>query len=176
MIAYSKPADVRGPIGCFCPSDSFSAFASSAWAILPSKRTDQGRRQDLTGHDTAKSAEKAGLCLKKLTIEPDRIARCKTHIIETSTHDLSSDPDTNFFTDADLSVLGQPWDQYEQYTRNVRKEYAMFPDFVYNPGRKKVLDHFLQMDSIFKTSHFKTTYENQARNNLRKELDLFAKS
>ena len=43
-------------------------------------------------------------------------------------------------------------------------------DFLYKPGRKKVLQHFLDMENIFKTEYFRNKYENTARTNIRKEL------
>ncbi|MDX2245424.1 MAG: hypothetical protein SF052_01505 [Bacteroidia bacterium] len=83
---------------------------------------------------------------------------------------MSPDNDTNLFTDADLSILGQKREIYHAYSTNVRKEYAIYPDILYNPGRKKVLQHFLAMEQIFKTPHFQEKYEAQARANLEEEL------
>ncbi|MNJ03033.1 hypothetical protein D3C73_1632060 [compost metagenome] len=56
----------------------------------------------------------------------------------------------------------------------MRQEYAIYPDLVYNPGRKNVLLHFLAMDRIFKTDYFFEKYEKPARENLRKEAELLA--
>lgn len=53
----------------------------------------------------------------------------------------------------------------------VRKEYSIYPDLLYKPGRKKVLQHFLQMERIFKTQVFYDKYETQSRRNLEKELN-----
>ena len=59
---------------------------------------------------------------------------------------------------------------YDTYCQQVRKEYSIYPDFLYKPGRKKVLEHFLNMERIFKTTYFFDLYEAQARENLRREL------
>jgi predicted metal-dependent HD superfamily phosphohydrolase len=67
--------------------------------------------------------------------------------------------------------LGQPWGEYTQYAKNVRKEYAIYPDLLYNPGRRKVLNHFLSMERIFKTSHFFEKFEATARLNMSKEME-----
>jgi len=61
------------------------------------------------------------------------------------------------------------------YYKNARKEYAIFPDFVYKPGRKKVLLHFLAMERIFKTDYFFHKFEMQAKQNLQKELEMLGK-
>lgn len=84
---------------------------------------------------------------------------------------MSADEDTDYFTDADLSVLGQGWDVYSTYAKNVMKKYAVFPDLLYNPSRKKVLNHFLEMQVIFKTAYFHEKFELQAKHNLRQEME-----
>jgi len=74
--------------------------------------------------------------------------------------------------DADLAILGKDWKDYENYIHQIRKEYSIYPDFLYNPGRKKVLIHFLEFDEIFKTNHFKEKYENIARENIQREISM----
>lgn len=112
--------------------------------------------------------------LKKIGIEENKITNCQLQIHATKTHQFS-DSDTNYFTDADLSILGKSWSIYEKYFEQIRQEYAIYPNFLYNPGRKKVLEHFLKMKRIFKTDYFFEKYEIQARENLRKELDFLTK-
>ena len=92
----------------------------------------------------------------------------------TKSHEFS-DSDTNYFTDADLSILGKSWKTYEEYYQQIRKEYKIYPDFIYNSGRKKALQHFLKMDRIFKTDYFFEKYEIQARENLQNELQILTK-
>ena len=119
-----------------------------------------------------RSADLAEKRLKKANAPTEIIEKCKAQIMATKAHLLSSDNDTNYFTDADLSVLGQTWEVYLTYYQNVRKEYAIYPDFLYNPGRKKVLKHFLAMERIFKTNYFYSKFEQQARENLEKEYNI----
>jgi len=117
-----------------------------------------------------KSAALAMKRLKMLTYPVDKINLCFSQIVATKSHSVSSDNDTNLFTDADLSILGQEWNVYSAYSKNVRKEYSIYPDILYTPGREKVLTHFLGMARIFKTDYFFTNLEEQARLNLKKEL------
>jgi predicted metal-dependent HD superfamily phosphohydrolase len=98
------------------------------------------------------------------------IAHCIEIIHATKGHSFSNDEDVNYFTDADLSILGSSPEQYMQYARAVRQEYRLYPDLIYRPGRKKVLQHFLAMDRIFKTAYFFNLYEEAARQNLTREL------
>jgi len=118
-----------------------------------------------------RSAEQSIEQLSLMGIDPRTIQRCADHIRATAGHAISNDPDTNLFTDADLSILGAPPAAYSHYADQVRKEYGIYPDFLYIPGRRKVLAHFLTMPSIFKTAYFHDLLEDQARTNLREELD-----
>jgi predicted metal-dependent HD superfamily phosphohydrolase len=126
----------------------------------------------LKSDNEEKSAELAQKRMRQIAVPDETIERCTAQILATKSHVKSADSDTNFFTDADLSILGQPWETYWLYAQNVRKEYAIYPDLLYFPGRKKVLNHFLSMDSIFKTDYFYTAFEKQARANLRQELEM----
>jgi predicted metal-dependent HD superfamily phosphohydrolase len=96
--------------------------------------------------------------------------KCKLQILSTKHHIESEDADTNYFTDADLSILGSDTESYRNYTKQIRKEYRHFPDILYKPGRKKVLRHFLEMQSIFKTKYFQDKFEEQAKVNISDEL------
>jgi len=121
-----------------------------------------------------KSAQVALERMKSLNVPQENIRRCYDQIIATNTHQISDDIDTNYFTDADLSILGQEWERYQTYYTNVRKEYAIYPDVLYKTGRRKVLKHFLSMDYIFKTGYFRQQYESQAQKNLHKELSILS--
>lgn len=126
-------------------------------------------------HRTNNEEQSALLAQKRmvqLNVSQEIIDACRLQILATKSHNYSQDNDTNFFTDADLSILGQPWAVYEVYYKNVRKEYSVYPDLLYKPGRRKVLEHFLQLPQIFKTAYFYQGYETQARENLRQELGL----
>lgn len=86
-------------------------------------------------------------------------------------HKLSNDNDTNILMDLDLSILGKSPEEYEKYCKNIRKEYHIYPDFMYRKGRKKVLENILGLDSIYKTDFFKQEFETQAKENLINELN-----
>lgn len=127
----------------------------------------------LKSNNEEKSADLAATRMAQLGIESTMIERCKKQILATKSHQWNEESDTNYFLDADLSVLGLSWENYADYYKNVRKEYAIYPDLIYKPGRKKVLQHFLNMERIFKTDHFFRKFETIAKENLQRELDLF---
>jgi predicted metal-dependent HD superfamily phosphohydrolase len=97
--------------------------------------------------------------------------RVRELILATKSHTSSHNTDVNYFTDADLSILGKDRETYMGYTQHVRREYGIYPALLYRPGRKKVLQHFLQMKRIYKTDWFYEKYESSARANMQAELD-----
>lgn len=122
-----------------------------------------------------KSAELTGKRLSALGIPQKEIIDCQNLILATKSHTASDDKDINLFTDADLSILGKGWDEYLEYSTNIRREYSIFPDTMYKSGRKKVLSHFLMMERIFKSKHFFDKFEVKARINISKELELLSR-
>ena len=91
-------------------------------------------------------------------------------ILATKSHDKHALQDINYLTDADLAILGSEHNTYIHYTNQIRKEYSIFPDILYKKGRKKVLEHFLNMEYIYKTDYFHNQYHDQCISNLKNEL------
>lgn len=129
----------------------------------------------LKKNNEEQSAKKAKEVLQSLKIKFNRIALCTDIIIATKGHQISEINDVNYFTDADLSILGSSWDDYEIYYKQVRKEYKYYPDFMYNKGRIEVLKHFIKMPHIYKTDYFFDNFEKQAKENLQKEIAILSK-
>jgi predicted metal-dependent HD superfamily phosphohydrolase len=120
-----------------------------------------------------KSAQLARSRLTQIGLSSTKIETCCSQILATKGHSISIDSDTNYFTDADLSVLGTSEAIYNEYKKAIRKEYKFYPEFLYNPGRKKVLAHFLSMPRIYKTEYFFNRCETEARANIQQELKSF---
>jgi predicted metal-dependent HD superfamily phosphohydrolase len=118
-----------------------------------------------------KSAEFAKIRLEKLHVDSESVKKISEQIIATKTHQKSEDNDTNYLLDADLSILGKDLKTYVDYTKKIRKEYAIYPDIFYKPGRKNVLQHFLKLKNIFKTEYFHEKYEVRARANILFEIE-----
>jgi predicted metal-dependent HD superfamily phosphohydrolase len=102
----------------------------------------------------------------------ERKERCKEQILATKGHQRSENSDTNYFIDADLSILGSDWDSYSEYAKQIREEFKQYKDADYRTGRAAVLNHFLKMKTIFKTDLFQNKLEEKARINIKKELKL----
>lgn len=121
-----------------------------------------------------KSAELAQKRLKNVNFDEKSLEIVQKLIISTKKHIplITENKDNNYLLDLDLSVLGSNWETYKLYFKNIRKEYRLYPNFLYNKGRKKVLQTFLERDTLFYTEYFKSKLENQARANLKQEISL----
>ncbi|PCJ01125.1 MAG: hypothetical protein COB15_01440 [Flavobacteriales bacterium] len=125
-------------------------------------------------NNEVKSAEMARCTLIEMGV-PTETRKITIQLILASSNHTSkeegSNYDFNFFLDADLWILGQPWNDYTTYAKNIRKEYSIYPNTIYNKGRKKVLNSYLQRSIIYKTNWFRKNYEQQARKNITKEIE-----
>ncbi|WP_449399126.1 HD domain-containing protein [Chryseobacterium wanjuense] len=101
-----------------------------------------------------KSAEFAKIRLEKLHVDSHSVKKISEQIIATKTHQKSEDNDTNYLLDADLSILGKDLETYIDYTKKIRKEYAIYPDIFYKPGRKKFYSIFLNRKTFLKLNIF----------------------
>jgi len=118
------------------------------------------------------SAEFARNRLLHISYPLDKISVCISQILATKGHSLSDNTDTNYLVDADLSVLGKEWNVYSSYSQQVRQEYSIYPDLLYNQGRTKVLETFLSKDKIYKTDYFFRIYEEKSRMNIAREINI----
>jgi predicted metal-dependent HD superfamily phosphohydrolase len=129
-------------------------------------------------HDIVYNAKKTDNELKSaefaLNILPKEVTINRTlvfdMIVATKQHQQNENKDTNWLIDFDLEILAKDWDNYKAYYEQIRKEYKIYPDFLYKPGRKKALQHFLESTNLFQTETYRTLYETKARENIRKEI------
>ncbi len=121
-----------------------------------------------------KSAVWAKKGLKSLKIDEKSSKSIQDLIISTKNHkiQLNENNDNAYLLDIDLSILGAEWEKYQTYIRNIRKEYSIYPNFMYRNGRKKVLQHFLERKTLYFTKVFQDKFEIQARKNLTKEIKM----
>lgn len=125
-----------------------------------------------------RSAETACQWLQEAGVDPSRIEHCYTLILSTrhlqpETEAPYVQPDSMsepLLHDLDLSVLGQELSVYQTYAANIRKEYAIYPDAVYQAGRVHVLHQFLDAPHIYQTKEGIARWEQQARENIHWEI------
>lgn len=117
-----------------------------------------------------KSAEAAATFLHQLNYDETKIEWIYNSILLTKDHNCSQADDLQkLFCDLDLLILASPKLTYQIYIQQIRKEYGVYPNFIYNNGRKNVLKSFLKRDKIFQSNFFKHM-EDQAQVNINHEL------
>ncbi len=74
--------------------------------------------------------------------------------------------DIGMFLDADLRILSASREDLLEFEANIRKEFSIYDDLVYNPTRKQVLESFLKRPKIY-FSEMGEHWERDARSNLK---------
>ncbi|EMY70732.1 hypothetical protein [Leptospira vanthielii] len=118
------------------------------------------------------SAKIAKVRLSELGVAIERIETCVEQILATKSHRLGDEghPDTSYFLDIDISILGTEESKYYDYAKNIRKEYSIFSREDYNKGRAQVLNHFIENIRLFHTDFFFDKYEMRSRHNVKLEI------
>ena len=98
-----------------------------------------------------------------------------THQIDTLAHE-DKISDTAYLLDMDLSILGAPWSEYDQYAQAVRKEYVHVAKENYRVGRITVLEKLLAHSSLYLTAYYHKRLEEQARKNIKREISFLRAS
>lgn len=123
------------------------------------------------GDNEARSAEMAKAALREEGAslhEREEVARL---IRLTAGHEVEAEDRLGeLIVSIDLSILGAPPAEYDDYARNVRAEYAHVPDDLWKAGRAQVLQRFLGTPVIFPDPDFRARLEATARENLAREL------
>ncbi|MCI0336572.1 MAG: hypothetical protein L0226_03275, partial [Acidobacteria bacterium] len=118
------------------------------------------------------SAELAAEKLSQFKIPVETIELVRQMVLATKEHrNHGFSEDINFFLDFDLSILGSEDQVYQSYSEAIRKEYWWVPTILYRQGRRKVLESFLERESIYFTSEMAQKYEQQARRNIKREIE-----
>ncbi len=87
-------------------------------------------------------------------------------IMATLHNTLPTDADAQLLVDVDISILGSNPDTYEEFEANVRREYRCVPGPLFRNERRKILQSFLDRETIYSTVALRDAYEDQARANL----------
>lgn len=101
----------------------------------------------------------------------ERTRKIMSYIEATKSHQKTTDRDLQVLLDLDLAILGQSKTVYQKYAAQVREEFGYVPNFLYKRGRKLVLKSFLDRAAIYQTPFFREKLEEQARENIKKELE-----
>ena len=125
---------------------------------------------DAAPGDEERSAEWAERALPpELAGEVARLVRV------TAAHDPADDDLAGQqLCDADLAILAAPADRYEEYARDVRREYAAVSDADFAEGRGAILADLLERPTLFHSALARSLWEEPARANMTDELQRLA--
>lgn len=92
-------------------------------------------------------------------------------IVQTAHHRCaeSDELDCKLFMDFDMAVLGKPWEEYEEYSKKIRREYIHVPEPVYWTARQAFLEATAGGPPIFATEPFRESRGQRARENCGRE-------
>ena len=84
--------------------------------------------------------------------------------------------DAEALVDVDLSILGAANARFDEYERQVRREYDWVAEDTFRKRRAEVLEQFLGRRHIYSTALFRERYEPPARANLERSLQALGDS
>jgi predicted metal-dependent HD superfamily phosphohydrolase len=117
-------------------------------------------------NNEARSATLAAEIMGRSGAESAAVERVIAAIMATRHQGREPNGDAALVVDIDLSILGTPEDVYQEFERNVRREYWWVPRRRYVAGRWAILESFLKRPSIYRYPEFQRRYEAGARLNL----------
>ena len=130
-------------------------------AVYDPRRGDNEERSA----DWARDSVRAAGCERQIA---DRVHAL---VMATQTHVVDADdPDARLLADIDLAILGSAPARFDEYERQVRREYAHVSDDEWRTGRAKVLQSFLARPRIYATDAYRDALEARARDNLTRSL------
>lgn len=106
--------------------------------------------------------------LQRWKLSDEVIDQVVHYILATKYHRATDDSDLQWLLDFDLAILSSSSQEYERYTQQIRQEYSLYPDFIYNAGRKKAMSAFLERPAIY--GKIGDRAEQQARLNITLEI------
>ena len=92
-------------------------------------------------------------------------------ILATTHRSAPDDPDQRFICDIDLASFGCPWECFIRDSVKVKAEFTGTEE-EYHRGKKAFLQSMLERRRIFLTDFFNARYEQQARDNIQRLLEM----
>jgi predicted metal-dependent HD superfamily phosphohydrolase len=102
----------------------------------------------------------------RVGVPSESVARIRAHIMATRHVALPVDDDSRLVVDIDLAILGADPSRYDEFDRDVRREYRWVPGIVYRSKRAAILQSFLDRPRIYHAQLAYERFEHNARANL----------
>jgi predicted metal-dependent HD superfamily phosphohydrolase len=124
---------------------------------------------DVKGHDNEqRSAAWAREALLAAGVPGESAQHVHDLVMATRHTAVPRGRDEQLLVDIDLSILGAERVRFDEYERQIRKEYSYVPEFLFRRKRKEILLGFMERPAIYSTPHFHDALEARARDNLRR--------
>ena len=103
---------------------------------------------------------------------PLLVDRVASMILDTTHDHKPTDPNGGFMVDIDLASLGRPWPSFAKDSRLLREEQADVPDTTFFAAQEVFLQKLIERPFLYRTPFFRSRYEQRARANIARALDL----
>ena len=100
--------------------------------------------------------------------------RVRDLVLATAHQAHSPVEDAALVVDIDLSILGKLAAEYDEFEKNVRREYWWVPRRRFAQARRRILGSFLERPFIYNWPEFRERYETAARSNLQRAMKAFS--
>lgn len=118
----------------------------------------------------ARSAEWVARVARVSSLADAVVARLAMLVRATSHDAIPPAADAQLVCDVDLAILGASPNDFDDYEREIRAEYAFVPTPEFRARRAEILERFLARPSIYATQVFRQELEAQARLNLTRSV------
>lgn len=126
----------------------------------------------LSSNNELNSAKWAQEFLLEQNYDEEGIERVFNLIMATLHNGEIEGNDEKLVVDIDLAILGTSPESYDEFERNVRKEYKFVPGVIFRKKRKQLLKSFLHNGSIYNIDYFRKKYESAARKNISRAIGM----
>lgn len=157
---------------CLAKLDSARYLASEVAEVEIAIWFHDAVYKPLSSSNERNSADWAKSFLLKQGADNKRVERVHQLIMATLHNAPASSKDAMLLVDIDLYILGAEKEAYQQFEKDVRKEYKWVPYFLYRKRRSEILDSFLKRERIFSNEYFYEYYEQTARMNLKTAVSM----
>lgn len=98
------------------------------------------------------------------------IGRMRELVLATRHDAIPAGIDAQILVDIDLSILGASAQRFDEYERQVRKEYRWVPLLLYRSQRARILESFVKRPRIYSTEFHFNMLESKAHENITRSL------
>ena len=161
---------VRHLESCLLELDDASTLARSAAEVELALWFHDAIYRTHRNDNESRSADWAVRFLTEHGAAADVVSNIRDFVMATAHAAVTLNGDAALVVDIDLSILGKPPAVYDEFERNVRKEYWWVPRTRFANARCGILRSFLDRPSIYHWPHVRERYEASARVNLARAI------